>query len=149
MTRRGSHHRKSETRSVTLSGRESGRKNTRQLPIASRTVGLTPRPKPDPNLRPWPKDCVQIVASTPETVNVRGIKGRITDQICADCRTRLAVDSWTIDYANAMPERDGRPLRFICINCCVTKYDRNTITKLIDHRPKEKAHADSSAADDP
>lgn len=127
---------RSATRSDSLKGRESGRKNQRQLPVQSRTVGLPMRPKPDPALRPWPHDCVQIVAATPSTVNVRGIKGTITDQRCADCDCRLAVDSFTIQTALEMPERNRRPLKYICVSCCVQLYDRSTITLLVDHRQK-------------
>ena len=96
-------------------------------------VGLPVRPKPDPTLRPWPSDVVQIVAATPATVNVRGIRGKITDGSCADCDARLAYDSKSIEDALALPQRQGRPLRFICVQCCL-KYDRSKIECLIDQR---------------
>jgi len=124
---------KSETRSATLKGRPSRRKGQRSIPRSAQVVGLVRQPKPDPRLIPWPADCVQIVAATPATVNVRGIRGRITDQVCADCQARLAVDSFTISTAWAMPERMRRPLRFICVDC-FSRYDRNMITHLVDHR---------------
>ncbi len=128
------HQSKSLSRSSTLRRRQSPNKGkTRGQPRQSLTVGLPQRPTPDPTLNPWPDDCVQIVAATPATINVRGIRGQITDQICADCAARLAVDSWSIETAWAMPERQRRPLRFICVKCCLT-YDRSMIEHLVDQR---------------
>ena len=128
------HQTKSRSRSSTLKGRTSPNKGkSRGQPRQSVTVGLTPRPKPDPTKKPWPRDCVTIVAATPATLNVRGITGTVTDQICAECTTRLAVDSDEIARAWAMPERQGRPLRFICVKCFV-QYDRSSIERLIDRR---------------
>jgi hypothetical protein len=103
------------------------------VPRSEQIVGLKRQPSPDPTKKRWPGDVIQIVAATPATVNVRGIRGTITDQICADCGVRLAVDSFTIETAEAMPERNRRPLRFICASCCLN-YDRTTIQLLIDHR---------------
>lgn len=57
----------------------------------------------------------------------------MVDQQCADCGTRLALDSESIASAWAMPQRQGRPLRFICVECCLT-YDRKSIEHLVDHR---------------
>lgn len=123
----------SATRSATLKGRESKRKGEASVPRAAQLLGLTPRPKPDPNLKPWPKDCVQIVAATPMTVHVASIREQIVDKTCADCRCRLAVDNHSIRIAHELPERQRRPLRFICAKCCLT-YDRSSIERLIDHR---------------
>lgn len=134
-TKRGGYekHAKSATRSATMTGRTSVRKGQRQAPRQSLLQGLTPRPKPDPTLKPWPKDSVVIVAATPMTVNVAGIRERIVDKICSDCRCRLAVDNHSIRAAWEMPERQGRPLRFLCAGCC-KGYDRSSIEKLIDNR---------------
>lgn len=134
-TKRGGYekHAKSVTRSATMTGRTSVRKGQRQAPRQSLLQGLTPRPKPDPNLKPWPQDSVVIVAATPMTVNVAGIREYIVDQICSDCRCRLAVDNYSIRVAMEMPERQRRPLKFICVPCC-TQYDRSSIEKLIDNR---------------
>ena len=111
---------------------------TKHVPRSSRVVGLVPRPAPDPSLKPWPGNVIQIVAATPATISVRGITGRITDCQCADCGTRLCVDSDTIAEAEQMPQRQGRPLKMICIRCC-QKYDRGTIDVLIDRRRKSAA----------
>jgi hypothetical protein len=125
---------KSQTRSDALRGRPSKRTGQKNVPRSAQVVGLIPRPKPDPTLRPWPSNCVQIVAATPERVNVRGIRGKIVDHVCAECQCRLAVDSFTIQTNWDMPERQRRPLRFICVQCCVSRYDRNSISLLIDQR---------------
>ena len=114
--------------------RNTGRRyKTRQINIASRLNNVKQIPRPDPRLKPWPKNCVQIVAATPATVNVRGIREHITDQICHDCKTRLAVDSYSIRQALELPQRQGRPLRYICLNC-FARYDRKTIDHLIYNR---------------
>lgn len=76
---------------------------------------------------------MQIVASTPATVNVRGIREKIVDEKCADCGQRLAVDSYSIRVAWEIPQRQGRPLKFICVDCCL-KYDRKSIEFLVDLR---------------
>jgi hypothetical protein len=115
-------HRASETRAESLRGRTSPRRHTRQQPRQSITVGMPVRPKPDPRLKAWPTDCVQIACAGPATVNVAGIRGRIVDQVCADCHARIVVDSQTIVQAWAMPERHGRPLRFIGVDCCFSNY---------------------------
>lgn len=124
---------KSETRSAALSGRSSGRKGKRDIPRQSQVVGLPARPKVDPNLKPWPNDCVLIVASTPAKVNVAGIREQIVDQYCSDCHVRLAVDSFSIRKGMDMPERCRRPLRFLCTDC-FQQYDRSGIDVLCDLR---------------
>lgn len=124
---------RSEARSAALKGRESKRKGQKSVPRASQLQGLIPRPKPDPNLKPWPNDCLVVVASTPLTVNVKGIREYIVDQTCADCSCRLSVDNFSIRTAWEMPERQRRPLRFICVQCCLL-YDRSSIEKLVDNR---------------
>lgn len=88
-----------------------------------------------------------IVAATPATVNVRGIIGHMVDQQCADCDTRLALDSESIAAAWAMPVRQGRPLRFICVECFST-YDRKSIEHLIDRRTTKGSNERSDVDDD-
>lgn len=122
-----------ENRTSSLKGRESGRKAKKQLPRQSLIVGLIAQPKPNPNLKPWPHDCVQIVAATPMTVDVAGIRDFIVDEFCADCSCRLAVDNFSITQTMELPERQQRPLRFICVPCYQT-YDRSQIKTLIDNR---------------
>ncbi len=88
----------------------------------------------DPSsLKPWPSDCVQIVAATYKTVNLAGIRGRVSRRVCKDCQCFIGVDSYTIHIALMMPQRDGRPLKFVCVDCCLL-YDRSGIVVLIDHR---------------
>lgn len=137
-TKRGGYekHAKSSTRSETMKGRAgNNQKGGKAAPRQSVLQGLTPRPrpKPDPNLKPWPTDAVVIVAATPMTVKVAGLRGFIVDQQCSDCQCRLAVDNFSIRKAWEMPERQARPLRFLCVGCC-QHYDRSTIQKLIDNR---------------
>jgi hypothetical protein len=128
----------SETRSETLKGRESQRKNKRQLPRSQQLQGRPAYQPPDPDLKPWPIDCVILVAATPATVNVRGIRGRIIDRSCQDCTTRLAVDSQGLKDAIELPQRQGRPVKIICVECCL-KYDRSKIDVLKDLRSTTEA----------
>ena len=131
--KRNINHKPSRTRSETLKGRPSNNTGRDGTPRQSKLAGLRPRPPVDPNLKRWPGDVVQIVASTQARVNVAGIRGRIVDETCADCQTRLAVDSHTIETALQLDCRNRRPLRFICVDCCMA-YDRQSIEVLIDHR---------------
>lgn len=125
-------HKTSATRASALRGRKSERKGQRSIPRQAKIVGLERRVV-NPDLRPWPSDVVQIVASTPEKINIRGLRGRVVSQVCADCARRILVDTFTILTAWEMPERERRPLRFICADCC-RKYDTSGIKTLIDLR---------------
>jgi hypothetical protein len=106
---------KSKTRSATLKGRASHRRNSRQLPRAAQVVGLPMRPKPDPKLLPWPNDFGVFVAK--ESIDVRTLRGRIVDEICSDCGKSVRVDSRSIELAVAIPELMRRPLKIICEAC--------------------------------
>lgn len=90
------------------------------------------------SLKPWPVDCVQIVAATYQTVNLAGIRGRVLRRVCNDCQSSLGVDSETIDDAIVMKERNGRPLRYICVECCL-QYDRCSIDHFVDQRMKSNS----------
>lgn len=83
--------------------------------------------------KPWPDDCVVIVAATPETVQLHMIRGEPEPSTCHDCGCQLLVDSVTIDSALSMPERMGRPLRFLCL-ACHGEYAVQQIEYLTDHR---------------
>jgi len=131
----------SETRSATLKGRPSHRKGQRMATRSSMVVGLPKQPPPDPTLKAWPTSCFVIVAASPATVNVRGIRGKITDQFCRDCGRRLAVDSYSIELSVCSPLRQGRPIEFLGIDCCFAKYStRGVIMRL--NRPAESGDHD-------
>lgn len=125
--RRGYQARKSDTRSATLSGRQSLRKGQRNMPRSAQVVGLQRPPRPDPTLLSWPQDVVIIVAACPATVLVRQILGRITDQYCRDCGRRLAVDSYSIELLWHSPLRQGRPIAFLGVDCCFGKYSTHGV----------------------
>lgn len=92
------------------------------------------------NRKPWPIECVQIVAALYQTVNLAGIRGRVVRRVCHDCQCSLGVDSETIDDAILMKERNGRPLRYICVECCL-QYDRCSIDHFVDQRVKSKSQS--------
>lgn len=123
-------HKASETRSATMTGRPSLRKGERQLPRQSLTVGLVKRPAPDPNKKPWPKDCVLIVAASPATVRVSQIRGQIIDKKCRDCGARLCVDSYSIDALWSNPIRQGRRIEYLGVDCCFETYETEGVQML-------------------
>lgn len=118
----------------------TSRPRAQHLRRSAQLQGLKRPPQPDPRLRPWPVDCVTIVAATPGTVNVRGIRGEIRDGQCADYGTRLSVDSASISMALSLPAREGRPLRTICADCCL-QYDRTGV-QIIDNRLRAAEYGD-------
>ena len=126
MRRSKAHHRKSETRSATMAGRESLRKNTRQLPRASQVVGLVPRPKPDPNQLKLPQDRFFVVATSPGRASLIRISGEMLMCRCFDCGRQLAINSTKIEQAISDPNRDRRPIAYIGKDCCLAKYQPKT-----------------------
>jgi hypothetical protein len=122
MTRRTIHHRKSETRSATMTGRPSLRKKTRQLPRASQVVGLVPRPKPDPNQLKLPQDRMFVVALSPARAARQQISGELQMYRCFDCGGPLAIDSTKVAKAMFHQNRNGRPIAYIGLDCCLSKY---------------------------
>lgn len=126
MTRRGSHHRKSETRSATMAGRPSPRKKARQLPRASQVVGLVPRPKPDPNQLKLPQDRMFVVALSPARAARQQISCELKMCRCFDCGAPLAIDSTKVAKAMFHQNRHGRPIAYIGHDCCLPKYQPKT-----------------------
>ena len=116
-------HKPSATRSETMTGRPSLRKGERQLPRAAQVVGLVKRPAPDPTKKPWPTKCVLIVAAGPATFRPSQIIGFVTDQQCRDCGARLCVDSESIKSLFNNPIRQGRPIEYLGVDCCFSKYE--------------------------
>lgn len=116
-------HRSSETRSTTLSGRTSPLRGSRAIPRSQQIVGRQPLPKPDPSKIPWPTDCIIVVAASPATVVVKQIRGRIVDQTCRQCGARLAVDSATVEEMESHPLRCRRPIQYLGLDCCFSRYD--------------------------
>lgn len=123
-------HKPSATRSETMTGRPSLRKGERQLPRQSLTVGLVKRPAPDPTLKPWPTKCVLIVAASPATFRPSQIRGQVIDKKCRDCGARLCVDSFSIDSLFNNPIRQGRPIEYLGVDCCLASYSRDGVQML-------------------
>lgn len=130
-------HKKSATRSATMKGRPSLRKGERQAPRQSLTIGLVKRPSPDPNKKPWPQNCVVIVAASPATVRVSQIRGRIIDKACRDCGARLCVDSVSIDRLFSDPIRQGRRIEYLGLDCCFGSYETENVTMIPARRKSE------------
>lgn len=83
-------------------------------------------------LKPWPADSVVIVAAVIGEEQQEFMEARV-ETACHDCDARLYADSRTIRVAAGLPSRRGRPITFLCLNCCTT-YDRSTLTEIHDHR---------------
>ena len=84
-------------------------------------------------MKPWPNDAVMIVAAVEAEFNVSQIRGVPVECECRECGDALLADSWTIARAESMPERRGRPVLFVCLDC-VRGYDSGQIDVLEDHR---------------
>lgn len=85
----------------------------------------------DAALKPWPSDAVMIVAADAGT-EIRANMDGVVKAECRDCGAELAADTYTVNAANALPIRRGRPVMFFCSRCCV-KYDFASITHMHDH----------------
>ena len=118
---------KSATRSATLKALPSQRKGKKNVPRSAQTVGLVQRPKPDPTKKPWPTDCIVVVAASPATFKPAQIRGQVIDKKCRDCGARLCVDSQTIDEMMDHPLRQRRPVNYIGIDCCFANYDTHGV----------------------
>ncbi len=58
-----------------------------------------------------------IVVRSHAQIDVSMIRGRLLPIRCADCNVRLSVDEQLFRSASEMPDRDARPMRFICKEC--------------------------------
>lgn len=56
-----------------------------------------------------------------------------TIEVCRDCNVEVVVDTTSVRDAAACPERRGRPIDYLCIECAVT-YDYGSIDHVIDLR---------------
>jgi hypothetical protein len=81
-------------------------------------------------LKRWPADCVQIIAATKAEARVPAGEG-IRVEHCADCGAELAASQETFFAAIGDPDRAGRPLRYVCLDCA-TQYDARSMQKLCD-----------------
>lgn len=88
-------------------------------------------------LKPWPADAVIIVAARKGTEVRRQMSGAFS-AVCRDCGTIVRYDPRTRDAAETLPERRGRAVAFLCVECHAT-YDSQTITHMVDHRPLPSA----------
>lgn len=83
--------------------------------------------------KPWPIDAVIIIASRRGTE----VRARMTDpavEECRDCGVEVVVDTPSVSAAAAYPQRNGRPIAYLCIECAVT-YNRGSVDHVIGLRP--------------
>ena len=85
----------------------------------------------------WPSDAVILVCSSAETANVRAMDS-VHAAHCRDCGCDVVYSGSSMNAAQAADVTFGRPVDFLCVECCVT-YDASSIERLIDHRKKEGA----------
>lgn len=122
------HYAKSGTRSSTLRGRPSPHrgKSDQNRRRSSLTTGLKPRQKPDPTLRPWPRDVFVVAVHRHSDFDVRTIRGSIEFGTCEDCDEKLAFEAGKLERARFDPHCERRPLKIICRHCLAT-YNRKII----------------------
>lgn len=83
----------------------------------------------------WPRDAIMVVAARRGTEPRRDQLVERTIETCRDCGVEVCVTVSTISRAASSPHRHGRPVDFFCIECCI-KYDRKSVTHLIDDHPR-------------
>lgn len=81
---------------------------------------------------PWPADAVMIVAANAGEERRENMEGVVACS-CRRCGQALNADTKTVRFADQMPERRGRPVKFFCVPCAVL-HNRSQIQKLVDHR---------------
>lgn len=79
----------------------------------------------------WPRDAVMIVAAN-WGEQLEQHMDAVVEVACRECRRELAADSHVIAEAARMRERYGRPIRFFCVQCAVSR--QNNVDILVDHR---------------
>lgn len=89
------------------------------------------------NLKRWPSSAVIVVAASAGEERREQMEAVVPVE-CRDCGATLAADSHTIRLAEGLPSRQGRPVEFLCVACCVT-YDRATVTEFHDDRGRVRA----------
>jgi hypothetical protein len=82
-------------------------------------------------LKPWPKDCVIVVAPLAGDQTAAALGCPVSCE-CKDCRASLVASSFSVARAESLPSRFGRPVLFLCPQCCVA-YDAASIDELYDH----------------
>lgn len=94
--------------------------------------------EPQPPRKLWPSDAVMIVAAHEGTELVANMESRVAC-VCCDCSKPLMADTATIRRSVEAGYPRGRPIRFFCVECCVT-YDRTSVDVLEDHRRPSPAN---------
>ncbi len=90
----------------------------------------------EPKLKPWPRDVVPIIASVAGTEHRDQMVMPVAAE-CRDCGCGLVADQYTLTTAENLPERQGRPIVFIC-TVCLSDYNLSHLarprSKVVDHR---------------
>lgn len=91
-------------------------------------------------MKPWPSDCVIIVASRAGEAILSQMEA-IHPATCRECGGQLHADTFTYRRASTASFRHGRPIEFICLQCH-TNYDVSQIQILEQHnRPDDRSQA--------
>lgn len=84
----------------------------------------------------WPSNAVILVAPKKGSEVVDPNEPTVV-KVCRDCGWNLAARVSSIQAAENHPQRLGRPIGFLCPECCAG-YDPNTITHFTDMRRGQK-----------
>lgn len=82
-------------------------------------------------LKPWPRDAVIVVCSYPATAR-RDHMESVVPTTCRDCGRDLVADGRTLRTAWGLPQRRGRPIECLCVECY--RAYRPEFDMAIDHR---------------
>jgi hypothetical protein len=63
-----------------------------------------------------------VVAVTPARAARQAMAGELQMCQCFDCGSSLAIDSTKVAKAMYHPNRNGRPIAYIGLDCCLPKY---------------------------
>lgn len=83
--------------------------------------------------KPWPGDAMMVVSCPAKDFQFTTEPMRVVSRKCRDCDAEIVVNVDTIEAAEQHPARHDRPVKFFCIDCCIT-YDRNSIDMFVDDR---------------
>lgn len=81
-------------------------------------------------MKPWPNDAVMIVAAIAGE-EIRKNMETPTPVMCRVCGRDLMACSYTIRFAEGLPVRRGRPIKFFCTECAA-QHDPSIVTHMHD-----------------
>lgn len=107
----------SATRAQSLRGRPHNRLGKKMVPMQSRAVPVIRPERPDPDMKRLPRDCFNVVFRRRSEVPVAKLSLPVLRIACVDCGNLLGIDKDLQRLAETKPDRELRPMRYICRQC--------------------------------